>query len=111
MATTGKETEEIKWAAVRNLACVFVMSLSAVDGWPREKVAAAAVVAIHSPLDYQVFQRQSRDEGRILVTGRALADCDRIEARIERLPDADSAAAWEPVPYDASRRIRREPET
>ncbi|MBI5685387.1 MAG: hypothetical protein HZC54_09905 [Verrucomicrobia bacterium] len=55
-----------------------------------------------SPRNFQVFQRQSRFRGRILVSGRVKPECDAIEARLsgkslegQRLPDE-----WLPVPLE-----------
>jgi hypothetical protein len=38
---------------------------------------------ILSPRNYQVFQRQTKQAGRVLVSGRVRSVCDRVEARIQ----------------------------
>ena len=52
--------------------------------------AAEPTVVITSPADYQVFQRQTRDAGQVLVSGQVREECDRVEARLRgewtRLP-------------------------
>lgn len=45
-------------------------------------VAAAAALNVASPMDYQVFQRQSRLRGTIELRGHAAAPADHIEVRI-----------------------------
>lgn len=44
--------------------------------------AAAAALNVVSPMDYQVFQRQSRLRGTIELRGHAAAPADHIEVRI-----------------------------
>jgi len=53
--------------------------------------ALAQPLTLQSPLDYQVFQRHSKTQGPILVSGHAEIPCDRVEAR--------TAGGWQPVPY------------
>lgn len=55
-------------------------------------LAAGPPLLITSPLDYQVFQRDTRTSGKVRVAGRAPAGCDRIEARLE--------GDWTVVPLD-----------
>jgi serine/threonine protein kinase len=43
---------------------------------------AAAGVSLQSPRDYQVFQRRTRREGAVAVSGRAPPGCDAVEARL-----------------------------
>jgi hypothetical protein len=57
-------------------ASVLVTSSYTVDGSLQDGASTSAVV-LDSPLDYQVFQRETPNEGKILVRGRALAPCDR----------------------------------
>jgi hypothetical protein len=47
-------------------------------------VAAAVTggISVTSPLDYQVFQRQSRLRGSIVVRGHISAQADRVEVRV-----------------------------
>lgn len=59
-----------------------------------------------SPKNFQVFQRQSRFRGRIIVSGRVKPECDAVMARLNgkslegrRLPDE-----WQPVPLEKSTR-------
>lgn len=39
-------------------------------------------IALSSPRDYQVFQRQNREAGRILICGRAALPADQAEVRV-----------------------------
>ena len=53
------------------------------DGLPEDTIQAAPTpVDLESPLDYQVFQRQSNVSGVILAAGHARVKCDRIEERL-----------------------------
>jgi hypothetical protein len=45
-------------------------------------VSAHAAVTLQSPADHQVFQRQTRQQGTILVRGRSSEPCDRAEVRL-----------------------------
>ncbi len=47
-------------------------------------------LTVDSPREYQVFQRETREHGKILVSGRA--EGDRVEARLN--------GKWLHVPYD-----------
>jgi hypothetical protein len=49
-------------------------------------------LTIDSPLDYQVFQRQTLKSGNVLIAGSAVGDGDRVEARF--------TGGWAEVPYD-----------
>lgn len=63
--------------------------------------AQTSEMLLHSPRNYQVFQRETRLRGAILVSGRALTACDKVEARITGtslngpLPDRWHALALE----------------
>jgi hypothetical protein len=48
-------------------------------------------IALTSPLDYQVFQRLTRDRGFILIRGRLASSADKLEARILDTPDTKPA--------------------
>lgn len=52
-------------------------------------------LTVLSPLDYQVFQRRSRDSGVIRVAGKVGVPCDRVEFR---RGDDD----WQAVPLESS---------
>lgn len=59
-----------------------------------------------SPRNLQVFQRQSRFRGRIIVSGRVKPDCDAVEILLSgkslegyRLPDE-----WRPIPLEKTTR-------
>jgi hypothetical protein len=62
-----------------------------------------ASVTLTSPLDYQVFQRQTRLQGSILVRGRTTLKADRIEARILGQSLAGPLPGkWRPLAFDKS---------
>lgn len=52
-------------------------------------------LTVLSPLDYQVFQRRTREAGTIRVAGKVNVPCDRVEFR---RGDED----WQPVALDAA---------
>jgi hypothetical protein len=52
-------------------------------------------LTIESPLDYQVFERQTLGAGNILIAGSATGAGDFVEARV--------SGAWVRVPYDPVR--------
>jgi hypothetical protein len=56
--------------------------------------AAAQPLTLTSPRDYQVFQRQTRTTGTVLVSGRTATECDRVEAR--------ASGPWAAIPFDAA---------
>ncbi len=99
-------------------AALFGGATSARTGLPPASARAAPVtLALASPLDFQVFQRQSKAEGKIVIVcvvetseRGALTNVDRLEARLTgisatgELPDA-----WQALPFDGrARRIRAE---
>ena len=60
--------------------------------------ALDADITLLSPRLYQVFQRQSRQAGRIVISGRARVACDRIEARVlGKSVVGFLPGAWQPV--------------
>ncbi len=60
-----------------------------------------------SPQDYQVFQRDSRADGKIVIetiletsARGTLTNLDRLEARVLSSSTNDSAAGWQTFPFD-----------
>jgi hypothetical protein len=37
---------------------------------------------LHAPTEYQVFQRRTKSQGEMTISGRVRPDCDRLEARL-----------------------------
>jgi hypothetical protein len=60
---------------------------------PTPAFAQQQPITLSAPLDYQVFQRLTRDRGYILVRGHLAAPADKIEARILDTPDTQPAHA------------------
>ncbi len=57
-----------------------------------------ADMTLLSPRSYQVFQRQSRQIGRVVVSGRVVPPCDRVEARVVgKSVIGFLPGAWQPV--------------
>lgn len=57
---------------------------------------APASLTLDSPRDFQVFQRQSQAFGTVSVSGRALVECERAEARLTGSSlSGELPGAWE----------------
>ncbi len=56
--------------------------------------AQAQPTTLDSPRDFQVFQRQTRSQGAVIVAGHTSLDCDRAEGRLE------SPAPWQALALD-----------
>lgn len=65
--------------------------------------AQADSLRLDSPRDYQIFQRDSRYSGKIVIAGEAVTMCERIEARISPAQDV-----WQPLPFDRAKYAFRE---
>lgn len=84
--------------------------LCSISAAAQDAAVSTATIAVESPLDYQVFQRQTRERGAIVITGRALVDCDRVEASIDartrgaspESQDSGPPEKWEHVAYHRS---------
>jgi serine/threonine protein kinase len=69
------------------------------------QAAPASEMALYGPLEYQVFQRNTRTQGEITVRGRVRVDCDRVEWRLTGKPLEGAARGdWEALPPDAGTR-------
>ena len=78
-----------RWSGVVKLAGYLVLlTLLQVSAGAQQPDASGSVpaaadgVSLSSPLDYQVFQRQSRLRGSIVVRGHVSAQADRVEVRV-----------------------------
>jgi len=57
-------------------------------------------LAILSPMDYQVFQRHSRTEGRVALSGRLAVDADTVRVRVTGTPlEGSLPEGWLDVPF------------
>lgn len=61
----------------------------------------AVNLVITSPLDFQVFQRRTLQQGAVRVRGQAGGECDAVEARLTGKPLAGS---WHKIDYDLTTR-------
>lgn len=51
-----------------------------------------------SPMNYQVFQRQTRLKGNVRIAGRVLVDCDKVEFRLSgKSLDGNLPGTWQAV--------------
>lgn len=55
-------------------------------------------IALNSPLDYQVFQLDERQTGKVLIAGRATVACDSIQVQVS---GPHSEGAWTPIAFDS----------
>ena len=61
--------------------------------------APATEMALYAPLDYQVFQRQTRTQGDMRLRGRVHADFDRVEWRLTGKPlEGAAPGEWQALP-------------
>lgn len=91
--------------AVWQLAAVAAIAVAAeaqAARSPKPPTFPAAAISLSSPLDYQVFQRQSRLRGSIVVRGHVAVPTDHVQVRIAgksllgQLP-----GRWKDIPFDA----------
>jgi hypothetical protein len=87
---------------VRSAAFALALLVAVFPTQAQSNPAEPAVsVSLDSPLDYQVFQRQTRQEGKFLISGHVTEGCPRVEARL--LGTSISGALpeqWKRLPLD-----------
>src|SRR5580658_675726 len=64
------------------LCSVSAQSSQSYKAAPQSGVVNTEQMQLISPRNYQVFQRSSRRRGQILLSGKVLSPCTRVEARI-----------------------------
>lgn len=72
-----RRTFQFRW-----LVALIVALTIAPGSLPAQQAASGSPISLASPLDYQVFQRRSRLQGRIEIGGRAQLPADRVEVRL-----------------------------
>ncbi|HNS48322.1 MAG TPA: sialate O-acetylesterase [bacterium] len=66
-----------------------------------EETWMEAPLILHSPLNWQVFQRRRRLAGPVLLSGRAGAGCDRLRFRAAGVSVAGSLPErWQEIPFE-----------
>lgn len=69
---------------------------------PTTPTLPAAAVSLSSPLDYQVFQRQSRLRGTIVVSGHVVVPTSHVQVRIAgKSLLGPLPGRWKDIPFDA----------
>lgn len=67
--------------------------------------AQAEDLNVLSPREYQVFQRQGRYDGRILISGSVKPECDKLKVRVTgRSLKGELRGKWQAVPLAAKTR-------
>lgn len=65
-------------------------------------VTKSSSLSILSPRVHQVFQRQQKLSGRILVSGRVMVGCDEVQASFEGVPlEGKLPSGWQKVTFSA----------
>ncbi len=69
------------------------------------KAAPVARLVVSSPLDYEVFQRKTRLDGKMSIRGRAEGEVDRVDVRITgQSLRGPLPGKWRHIPFDHSTR-------
>jgi hypothetical protein len=83
-------------ASAFHMAAMARETLASADPSP-----ASASILLSSPLDYQVFQRETRVQGAILIRGRSLVPAEEVEARVVgQAITGPLAARWQKLSLD-----------
>jgi len=93
---------------MKRIATALVFLIAANLCVAEDVVASAMRISLVSPLDYQVVQRATRAEGKLIVAGTILPETktvlalDALEARLTGKSAAgDLPGQWQPLPFDA----------
>jgi len=82
---------------------VFALALSPATSLAQAANNPAPTVSIDSPADYQVFQRQTREKGKVLISGHVPNDCPRVEARLQGTSILGALPGqWKRLPLDCT---------
>jgi hypothetical protein len=108
----NRETSLPRRAALALIA-VSAFSVFAMAQQTAAPTTAPGNVILTSPLDYQVFQRETRLRGMISIRGRSVGSLDKVEARIAgRGIDGPLVATWQKLSLDRhTREFRGDLET
>ncbi len=70
--------------------------------------AVEGPLTVFSPRDFQVFQRQTRLEGTVFLSGRVTPECDGVECRLSGKPlEGAFKDEWRKLPFDKQLRAFR----
>ena len=94
----------------RTIACWVVFLVTCACAVPALAADAKQPhVTVLSPRPLQVVQRDSRDTGKVLVSGCVKSDCDKVEVRFSgKGMDGDLPDQWQNVEYNAAGKSFRE---
>ncbi len=80
-------------------AAMSTAELAAIAALPLPKASVEQPLTLLSPKNYQVFQRRTRTEGFIQISGRILPQATRLEARITGSPlQGNLNGSWQNIP-------------
>ncbi|GGG70501.1 sialate O-acetylesterase [Edaphobacter dinghuensis] len=92
---------EAAWKLVGCSMLFFVAQAAAAAQGISTPALPDAVVRLSSPLDYQVFQRQSRLRGTIVVSGHVVVPTDHMQVRIAgKSLLGPLPGRWKDIPFD-----------
>jgi alpha-L-fucosidase len=90
------------------LCSTLILAAAAFCGGAETNAGGSGLLRLSSPLDYQVVQRTTRDEGRLTVAGAFMPETkgaalpDTLELRVQGKTDSgDLPDKWQPLPCDA----------
>ena len=97
------ETDEVRVATnILHLAADYPsrITLPIYAGNDIVRQSAGPAVTVRSPAEFQVFQRHTRTEGRIVVSGRTEIPADQVEVRFRGTPlEGELTDEWQPVTF------------
>jgi hypothetical protein len=76
--------------------------------WLKPAPAVSGDLTVLSPHEYQVFQRQTRQQGQMLISGQVASQCDAVEVRLTGAGlTGPLPGKWQALPLDKVRRAFR----
>jgi hypothetical protein len=98
---------EINWGVPPKSTQTLTFHLNAPTPDERELFAVPCLykepLTVMAPMDWQVFQRQTRTEGCIAIRGRCTVSCDRLEYRLSGISiNGDWQQDWREIQVNAA---------
>jgi Carbohydrate esterase, sialic acid-specific acetylesterase len=75
------------------------------SGGSNRRTTEDSLISIHSPREYQVFQRKTLAIGKVTLSGRVDGAADWVRAKLEGKPlKSKLSGDWQKIPFDAKAR-------